>query len=306
MLEISWLAIALTVAAASAPLLLAATGELVVERAGVLNLGLEGMMLIGAVIGFIVKVETGSWALACLAAAGAGAFFSQAFAFFVLTLRANQVAAGLALTILGGGLAAVLGAGYVGVSLTPMPRIPIAVSNSVPWLGLLEQSPLFWFALFMLVAVQWFLFRSRAGLVLRAVGDSHDSAHALGYSVLKIRTLAIAFGGAMAGLGGAYLSLVHTPLWSEGMTAGRGWIALALVVFAFWRPWRLLFGTFFFASVTILEIYAQGFSLAVPPQFFAMLPYLATILMLVFLSSSYWRGRSDAPAALGKTFAPPY
>ena len=306
MLEISWLAIALTIAAASTPLLLAAAGELVVERAGVLNLGLEGMMLMGAVIGFIVKVESGSWFVACLAAACVGALFSQAFAFFVLTLRANQVAAGLALTILGGGLAAVLGAGYVGVSLAPMPRIPVVGSELHPWLGLLEHSPLFWLGLLVVVGVQWFLFHSRAGLVLRAVGDSHDSAHALGYSVLKVRALAIAFGGAMAGLGGAYLSLVHTPLWSEGMTAGRGWIALALVVFAFWRPWRLLFGTFFFASVTILEIYAQGFSLAVPPQFFAMLPYLATIVILVFLSSAYWRGRSDAPAALGKTFAPPY
>ena len=306
MLEAPWLAIALTIAAASAPLLLAAVGELVVERAGVLNLGLEGMMLLGAVAGFIVKVETGSWLLACGAAACIGAGFSQVFAFFVLVLRANQVASGLALTILGGGLAAVLGAGYVGVSLTPMPRLAVAGSDSSAWLALLEHSPLFWLAMIVLLLVHIFLFHTRAGLVLRAVGDSHDSAHALGYSVRTIRTLAIAFGGAMAGLGGAYLSLVHTPLWSEGMTAGRGWIALALVVFAFWHPWRLLFGTFFFGSVTILEIYAQGFALAVPPQFFAMLPYLATIVMLAVLSSPYWRTRGQAPAALGKTFSPPY
>ena len=304
MWEISLIALSATIIAASLPLLLAALGELAAERAGVLNLGLEGMMLTGAVLAFIFRVETGSpWAGAAAGAAG-GAGLAALFALLALGLRTSQVATGLALTIFGTGLSALLGAGYVGRAIEPLPRLGFPGMEAFPALAVLDQNAFFWGALAAVAALQIFLFHSRAGLVLRAVGENHEAADALGHSVLAWRTAALLFGGAMSGLAGAYVSLAYTPLWSEGLTAGRGWIALALVVFAAWRPLRLLFGTLLFGAVSVLELYSQGWGLQAPPQFFAMLPYLATIAALAVLSAPWTRTRMEAPADLGRPFTP--
>lgn len=286
-------AIVIAMLRAGTPLVFAAIGELVVERAGVLNLGVEGMMLVGAVTGFVVVVATGSPAAGIVAATAAGAVLAALFALVALTLRANQVATGLALTILGIGASAFIGLEHVGTPIAGV--VPV----------LLGLDPLFFLSLALVAAVAWFLARTRAGLVLRAVGDSHDVAHAMGYRVQAIRHAAVLFGGACAGLAGGYLSLVYTPLWVEGMTAGRGWIALALVVFASWRPARVLVGAYLFGGVTIAGLHAQAAGLAVPPQLLAMLPYLATIVVLVVIAQARWRARLDAPAALGRTFDPP-
>ena len=240
------ISILVSVIAASTPLLLAATGELVTERSGVLNLGVEGMMLMGAVIGVAATLTTGSWFAGVVAAAAAGAAFSLIFAFLALTLRANQVASGLALTIFGTGLSAVVGTPFVGRPLARLPVLDLPVLSDLPIIGplLFGHDVLVYGSIALLLGVGWFLNRSRPGLILRAVGESHDSAHAIGYRVVAIRYAAIAFGGMMAGLAGAHISLALTPFWAEDMTAGRGWIALALIVFASWRPpaapgWRL-------------------------------------------------------------------
>ena len=294
-----------SVITAATPLLLAALGELVVERAGVLNLGVEGMMLVGAVAAFAATSVTGSPALGILAAAVAGAAMGGLFAALTLGLASNQVATGLALTIFGIGLSALLGAGFVGHPLPPLPKLDLPFFEQLP---LLRQDALVYLSLAATAVVAWFLRRTRAGLILRAVGESDGSAHALGHDVLRIRAAAVLFGGAMAGLAGADLSLAYTPMWVEDMTAGRGWIALALVVFSAWQPWRLLLGAYLFGGITILQLYAQGsgFS-AVPTQFLAMLPYLATILVLTMISpgiSSAKARRFGAPACLGKPFRP--
>ncbi len=295
-----------SVVTAATPLLLAASGELVVERAGVLNLGLEGMMLVGAVAAFAVTSVTGSPALGILAAAAAGAAMAGLFAALTLGLASNQVATGLALTIFGIGLSALLGAGFVGHPLPPLPKLELPLFDPLfsDWVSLLRQDALVYLSLAVTAGVAWFLRRTRAGLILRAVGEADGSAHALGHKVLRIRLAAVLFGGAMAGLAGADLSLAYTPMWVEDMTAGRGWIALALVVFAAWQPWRLLLGAYLFGSITILQLYAQGSGLtSVPTQFLAMLPYLATILVLTVISSGKAR-RFGAPACLGKPFRP--
>lgn len=299
--------IAATVITAATPLLLAGLGELVVERSGVLNLGVEGMMLIGAVTGFAVTFTTGQPALGILAAALAGAAMALIFAVLTLTLMANQVATGLALTIFGVGLSALLGAGFVGHPIAALPKLSLPVLTGLPVVGplLFGQDALVYLSVAMTFGVAWFLKRSRAGLVLRAVGESAESAHSIGHPVQLVRYLACLFGGAMAGLAGAFLSLSYTPLWIEGMTAGRGWIALALVVFGSWRPWRVLLGAYLFGGVTILQLHAQGIGgIDVPPQVFTMLPYLATIAVLVIIAAGPWRGRLQAPAALGKPFRP--
>ena len=297
----------ITVIGAATPLLLAALGELVVEKAGVLNLGVEGMMLAGAVVAFATAIATESSILAILAAAIAGAVMALLFGFMTLTLLASQVATGLALTIFGIGLSALLGAPYVGTPLKRLPQLDIPGLSDLPVLGplLFSHDFLVYFSVIMVVAIAWFLNRSRHGLVLRAIGESHDAAHAIGYSVIAIRYLAVLFGGMMAGLGGAYLSLAYTPMWIEQMTAGRGWIALALVVFAAWRPVRVLIGAYLFGGVTILQLHAQGGSLIdIPSQFLSMLPYIATILVLTFMSSGAARRRLQAPACLGRPFHP--
>ena len=294
-----------TATTSATPLLLAALGELVAERAGVLNLGVEGMMLTGAVCAFAVMSLTGSHWLGVAAGALAGAVLSLLFGVLTLTLASNQVATGLALTIFGSGLSTLLGAGFTGRTVPPLPRLDLPGLSSIPVLGplLLRQDALVYFAVAMTVFLSWMLRRTRAGMVLRAVGDSDSSAYAIGYDVIGIRYLAVLFGGAMSGLAGAYLSLAYTPLWAEGMTAGRGWIALALVVFGAWRPWRVLGGAFLFGAISVLQLYGQGSALIrVPTQLLAMIPYLATILVLVLISSGSVRRRLQAPACLGKPF----
>jgi simple sugar transport system permease protein len=294
----------LTIVSASTPLLLAATGELVTERAGVLNLGLEGMMLVGAIAGFAATVGTGSATLGILAAILASSAVSLIFAVLVLQFLANQVATGLALTIFGTGLSALIGVRYVGTAVPPLPRLDLPVLTDLPVLGpiLFGEDALIYASFAILAAVGLFLYRSHAGLVLRSIGESHDAAHAIGYHVIRARYLAILFGGAMSGLGGAYMSLAYSPSWSEGMTAGRGWIALALVVFATWRPARLLLGAYVFGTIAILQLYIQAWGWPIPSQFLTMLPYLATITVLVLISSDRAKLRLTAPACLGKPF----
>ena len=296
--------VVLSVISASTPLLLAATGELVTEKSGVLNLGVEGMMLVGAVIGFAVTLTTGSAMLGILCAALAGAGMAFIFALLTLSLLANQVATGLALTIFGIGLSALMGAGFVGTPLPALPKLAIPALTGLPILGpiLFGQDGLVYFSFAALLGVSWFLYRSHAGLVLRAVGDSHDAAHAIGYPVLAIRYAATAFGGAMSGIAGAYLSLAYTPMWAENMSSGRGWIALALVVFATWRPARLLLGAYLFGGITILQLHLQSHGIPIPSQLISMLPYLATIVVLVAISRDRSKIRLNAPACLGRPF----
>jgi simple sugar transport system permease protein len=296
----------LTIIGAATPLLFAALGELVVEKSGVLNLGIEGLMLAGAVAAFAVAVTTGSGALGVLAGAAAGLAMAFVFGILTLTLAANQVATGLALTIFGIGLSALAGAGFVGVPVTPLPKLAVPGLSAVPVIGplLFGHDALVYLSILATVAVAWFLKKTRGGMILRAVGESDLSAHSIGYDVIGVRYRAVLFGGAMSGLGGAYLSLSYTPMWAEEMTAGRGWIALALVVFASWRPWRVLLGAYLFGGVTILQLYAQGAGVGIPAQVMSMLPYLATILVLTIIAAGPWKGRLDAPACLGRPFRP--
>ncbi len=298
-------AIILSVIAASTPLLLAATGELVVERSGVLNLGVEGMMIMGAACGFAGAHLTGSTLIGALCGICAGIALSLVFAIMALGLAVNQVATGLALTILGVGLSGLIGAGFVGERIATAAHLNIPGLSSLPFAGriLFGQDIFVYVSVALIVAVWLFLYRSRTGLILRAVGDNHISAHALGYPVLKIRTLAVLFGGACAGLGGAYLPLAYTPFFIPGMTAGRGWIALALVVFSSWRPARLVIGAYLFGAVSILQLHAQGAGVGIPSQLMSALPYLATVIVLVLISRAR-TGGSTAPAALGTVFVP--
>ncbi|WP_027576199.1 ABC transporter permease [Bradyrhizobium sp. WSM1743] len=296
-------AIILAVLAASTPLLIAATGELVAERSGVLNLGVEGMMIVGAACGFAGAWLTGSILVGALFGIIAGTLMSLVFALMALGLAVNQVATGLALTILGIGLSGLIGAGFVGERITPAVHLYIPVLTDIPLIGrvLFGEDGFIYFSVALIVGVWWFLYRTRAGLILRACGDNHVSAHALGYPVLRIRTFAVMFGGACAGLAGAYLPLAYTPFFIPGMTAGRGWIALALVVFSSWRPGRLVVGAYLFGAVTILQLHAQGWGVGIPSQFMSALPYLATVIVLVLLSRAR-TGGSTAPAALGTVF----
>jgi ABC-type uncharacterized transport system permease subunit len=299
-------AIILTVITAATPLLLAGIGELVVERSGVLNLGVEGMMVMGAVAGFALTYSTGSTMAGILGGLLAGAAVSLIFAFVTLSLVANQVASGLALTLFGLGLSGLLGESFVGEPGLKLPSLYIPGLTDLPFVGriLFGQDFLVYLSFALVVGVTWFLFRTRGGLVLRAVGDNHVSAHSLGYRVIAVRYLAVLFGGACAGLGGAYLSIAYTPLWVENMTAGRGWIALALVVFSSWLPWRLAVGAYLFGAVSILQLHAQPLGLGVPSQFLSMLPYLVTILVLVIISTNRRATRLNTPACLGKSFVP--
>ena len=298
-------AIILSVLAASTPLLIAATGELVTERSGVLNLGVEGMMIVGAACGFGGAWATGSIIMGALCGIVAGTALSLVFALMTLGLAVNQVAAGLALTILGSGLSGLIGAGFVGERIATAPHLYVPGLTDIPLLGriVFGEDAFVYLSLALIIGIWWFLYRTRTGLILRACGDNHVSAHALGYPVLTIRLLAVMFGGACAGLAGAYLPLAYTPFFIPGMTAGRGWIALALVVFASWRPGRLVIGAYLFGAVTILQLHAQGAGIGIPSQFMSALPYLATIIVLVLLSRTR-RGGSTAPAALGTVFVP--
>jgi simple sugar transport system permease protein len=298
-------AIILSVLAASTPLLIAATGELVTERSGVLNLGVEGMMIMGAAAGFGGAWLSGSIIVGALCGVLAGMAMSLIFALMTLGLAVNQVATGLALTILGVGLSGLIGAGFVGERITTAPHLFIPGLTAIPLVGrvLFGEDGFVYFSIALVIGVWFFLYRSRGGLILRACGDNHVSAHALGYPVLKIRLLAVMFGGACAGLAGAYLPLAYTPFFIPGMTAGRGWIALALVVFSSWRPARLVIGAYLFGAVSILQLHAQGWGAGIPSQFMSALPYLATVIVLVLISRAR-SGGSTAPAALGTVFVP--
>ncbi|MEM9199522.1 MAG: ABC transporter permease [Pseudomonadota bacterium] len=289
---------------AATPLILAATGELVAEKAGVLNLGVEGMMILGAIAGFAVAVESESPALGFLAAALAGAALSLIFGLLTQLLLSNQVATGLALTLFGLGLAALIGQPYSGIKPPSTAQLDLPGLSDLPVLGplLFGHDAMLYLAVGLVAGTWWFLGRTRAGLILRAVGESHDAAHALGYPVVAIRLAAIAFGGACAGLGGAYLSLIRVPQWTEGMTAGAGWIALAIVVFASWKPWRVLLGAWLFGGVTILQLNLQALGLDIGSAWLSMTPYLVTILVLVLISADRSRAALNAPAALGRVF----
>ena len=317
-------AILLTIFTAATPLLLAAMGELVTERSGVLNLGVEGLMIMGAVAGFSFAQMTGNPYVRALAGIVVGALFSLLFGFLVLTLVTNQVATGLALTILGLGLSGLWGEAFIGIPGIKLQAIVIPLLSDLPLVGKLffAQDIIFYVSILLIFAVSWFLFRTRAGLALRSVGDNHHSAHSLGIKVIRTRYLAVMFGGACSGLAGAYLSLVYVPQWVEGMTAGRGWIALALVVFASWRPLRIALGAYLFGAITIAQLHIQAIDLnafsglpeplfylaglvkATPSQFLSMLPYIATILVLVLISRNRRLTLINTPATLGQGFVP--
>ena len=270
---------------ASAPLIFAAIGELLVERSGVLNLGVEGMMIVGALMGFVVQFHTGNPYLAVLAALFGGMAIASIFAFLTQYLLTNQVATGLALTLFGLGFSAFVGRGYTEETIQLITSVDIPILSDIPFIGplLFSLNPLVYLAFFTVYLVWWFLFQTKQGLILRSIGDNHDAAHAIGHNVVRYRVMAILFGGAMAGIGGACLSLVQVPIWGEDMTAGRGWIALGLVVFASWLPSRVSLGALLFAGITILQLHAQGFNIRISAQYLSMLPYLATIIILVAL-----------------------
>ena len=303
-MDISIVSLIATLIVAATPILLAATGELIVEKSGVLNLGVEGMMIIGAICGFIAAVNTGSPLMGFCAAAFSGALLSLLFAVLTQYLLANQVASGLALTLFGLGLAALLGHSYSGIKPPSTPKFEWFGLSDIPVLGpiVFNHDLMVYFSLFLVLVVWAFLRFTRAGLILRAVGENHDAAHALGYKVIRIRVLAIMFGGACAGLGGAYLSLIRVPQWTEGMTAGAGWIALAIVVFASWKPWRIILGAYLFGGVTILQLNLQANGLDIPVSYLSMAPYLVTIVVLVIMSADRTRASINAPASLGKIF----
>ena len=299
-------AVLLTIITASTPLLLAAIGELVVERSGVLNLGVEGMMIMGAVSGFAAAYTSGSAAAGVAVSAATGIGVALLFAYLTQTLVTNQVATGLALTLFGLGLAGLIGENFTGLPGVKLPAVRIPVLTDIPFLGPVAfgQDPLVYGSVAITVLVAWTLARTRIGLVIRATGGNHYSAHALGYRVIAVRYACIAFGGACAGLAGGYLSLVYTPQWIENMTAGRGWIALALVVFSTWAPRRVVVGAYLFGTVWIVGLYAQGAGIAVAPQLLSSLPYLATIAALVLISGNRFLTKSNTPACIGQPFVP--
>ncbi|MGB3275678.1 MAG: ABC transporter permease [Castellaniella sp.] len=290
---------------AGTPLMLAALGLLINEKSGVINLGSEGMMLVAAALGFAVTVQFGSSGLGFLAGAAAGALMAGLFAWLVVWLGANQVACGLALSLFGVGLSAFIGLPYVGATIQAASWAVPGLAD-LPFVGpaLFQHHPLVYGALALAVGLTWFLYRTRPGLILRAVGESPESAHALGYPVRRIRLAALLFGGACCGLAGAFMSLVYTPMWVENMVAGRGWIALALTPFATWRPLRVLVGAYLFGGITILTFHMQALGVPIASQLLSMLPYLATILVLVLISRNVNWIRINMPASLGRVFNP--
>jgi general nucleoside transport system permease protein len=304
-MESTALLIAATLSAGTV-LAFAALGLLINERAGIVNLGAEGMMLVAAIAGYAVAVQTGSDVLAFVAGAGAGALLAAGFGVLVIWLNTNPYATGLALSLFGAGFSAFAGISYTQEKLGERPHFAIPGLADLPFVGpaLFRQHPLVYLAIALTIGLAWFFYRSRAGLVLRAVGESPESAHALGIPVRRIRFAAVLVGGALCGLSGAYISVVYTPLWVEGMVAGKGWIALALTTFGTWRPARVLLGAYLFGGVTMLQFALQGAGVQVPSQFLTMLPYLATIVVLVLISSNATFIRVNMPASLGKPFTP--
>jgi general nucleoside transport system permease protein len=303
-----WVTIAASAVGAATPLIYAALGELVTERAGVLNLGVEGMMLVGAMSGFAVGVATGSLLLGYLAAAAAGVLIALLFGVLTLSLQANQVATGLALTLFGVGFSAFAGRSFVGLPIHRLAPLRVPVLTELPVVGplLFHYDPLVYLAIVLCGLIAWTLGRTHLGLRLRAVGEAPAIAHALGEPVIRVRYLAVLFGGAMSGIAGAYLSTAMTPMWVEGMTTGRGWIALALVVFGSWKPWRVLAGAYLFGSVTVLQLYAQGLGVHIPSEFLSMLPYAATIVVLVVICRDPKTMLLNQPAWLGRSFHADY
>jgi len=293
---------------AGTPLIITALGELVTEKSGVLNLGAEGIMSVGAVAAFAVAHDSGSTWAGVAAGFIAGAGMSFIFGILTLTLMANQVASGLALSIFGVGLSAFIGKSYESATMLAVPAIRIPLLADIPVIGpaLFDQQSLVYLSWLLFAGVAWFLYKSRAGLVLRAIGESPTSAHSIGYPVIRIRYMATIFGGAMAGVGGAFLSVFYTPLWVEGMVAGRGWIALALVVFATWRPVRVLVGAYLFGGVMITQLFLQGSGaqIDIPSQFLSSLPYWATIIVLVIISRNVQTIRLNSPVSLGQPYRP--
>jgi simple sugar transport system permease protein len=291
---------------AGTALAIAGIGLLINERAGILNLGAEGLMLVAAIAGFATAVHTGNPWIAFVAGMVAGALLAACFGVLVIWLNTNQVATGLAVSIFGGGLSAFVGLPYVQEKLGEQPQFQMPFLADIPFIGpaLFRQHPMVYIAMVLVAALAWFLYRTRAGLVLRSIGESPESAHALGYPVRRIRMLAVLAGGAMCGLAGAYISVIYTPLWVEGMIAGKGWIALALTTFATWRPARVLLGAYLFGGVTMLQFYLQGRGVHVPSQFLSMLPYLSTVVVLVLISRNATWIRANMPASLGKAFFP--
>ena len=287
-------------------LAIASLGLLINEKAGIVNLGAEGMMLCAAIAGFATVVHTGSTWLGFAAGMAAGAALAAVFGLLVIWLNTNQYATGLALSLFGAGFSAFAGIRYVQEKLPEQAQYPIPVLADLPFVGpaLFRQHPMVYIAMALTAALIWFLYRTRVGLVLRSVGESPESAHALGYPVRRIRLAAVVAGGALCGLAGAYVSVVYTPLWVEGMIAGKGWIALALTTFATWRPARVLLGAYLFGGVTMLQFHLQGLGVNVPPQFLTMLPYLATILVLVLISRNPLWIRLNMPSSIGKPFYP--
>ncbi|MDT2075895.1 MAG: ABC transporter permease [Planktomarina sp.] len=289
---------------AATPILLAAIGELVVEKSGVLNLGVEGMMIMGAISGFAAAVLTGSPMIGFLCAALGGAVLSMIFAILTQYFLSNQVASGLALTLFGLGLSAMLGQNYVGIKPPASAKLDLPLISDIPIIGpiLFSHDFTVYAALTLVAGVWWFLKYTRGGLILRAVGESHEAAHSLGYKVVRVRILAIMFGGACAGLGGAALSLVRVPQWTEGMTAGAGWIALAIVVFASWKPARVILGAYLFGGIAVLQLNLQAAGVSIPVEYLSMSPYLITIIVLVAMSTNRSKSALNAPAALGRVF----
>ena len=292
--------------ASGTPLAIAGLGLLINEKAGVLNLGAEGMMLVAAIAGFATAFNTGSDTLAFAAGALAGALVAAAFGALVIWLNTNQYATGLAVSLFGYGFSAFVGVAYVGKKLSERQPFEVPGLSQIPFIGpaLFKQHPMVYVAIGMVALTMWFLYRSRTGLVLRAVGESPESAHALGYKVRWIRLAAVMAGGALCGVAGAFLSVVYAPLWVEGLVAGRGWIALALTTFATWRPLRVLFGAYLFGGVTMAQFALQGAGVDIPSQLLAMLPYVATIVVLAIISRNPAWIRINMPASLGKPFHP--
>ena len=287
-------------------LAIAALGLLINEKAGIVNLGAEGMMLCAAIAGFAAVVHSGNIWLGFLAGMAAGALLAAIFGVLVIWLNTNQYATGLALSLFGAGFSAFAGIKYVQEKLPEQSQFALPVLGDLPFIGpaLFRQHPMVYIAMALTLALIWFLYRTRAGLVLRSVGESPESAHALGYPVRRIRLAAVVAGGALCGLAGAYVSVVYTPLWVEGMIAGKGWIALALTTFATWRPARVLLGAYLFGGVTMLQFHLQGMGVDIPPQFLTMLPYLATIVVLVLISRNPRWIRLNMPTSIGKPFYP--
>jgi simple sugar transport system permease protein len=291
---------------ASTVLAIASLGLLINEKAGIVNLGAEGMMLCAAIAGFAAVVHTGNDWIGFLAGMGAGALLAAAFGVLVIWMNTNQYATGLALALFGAGFSAFAGIRYVQEKLPERPHFSLPLLGDIPVLGpaLFRQHPMVYLAIALVIWLVWFLYRSRTGLVLRSVGESPESAHALGYPVRRIRLAAVVAGGALCGLSGAYLAIIYTPLWVEGMVAGKGWIALALTTFATWRPARVLLGAYLFGGVTMLQFYLQGRGVELPSEFLNMLPYVATIVVLALISRNPTWIRVNMPASLGKPFYP--